>query len=147
MANDATPGATTVASATDKPLQVGAIVFYVKDMIRTEAFYRDVLGLRTTLRQDRYDADHPDEKMLIAEAGEVSLIFFERAEPIGRTPIVVFTLADGGIDDVVERLAARGTQIIVPVSEAPGGWTSDFLDPDGHVLSFYQSNKAPRQRR
>ena len=75
----------------------------------------------------------------------VSLIFFERVEPIGRTPIVVFTLADGGIDDAVEKLAARGAQIVLPVSEAPGGWTSDFRDPDGHMLSFYQSNKAPRK--
>ena len=29
--------------------------------------------------------------------------------------------------------------------EAPGGWTSNFLDPDGHMLSFYQSNKSPRK--
>jgi predicted enzyme related to lactoylglutathione lyase len=129
-------------SLPNKPLAVGAIVFYVKDLKRTETFYRDVLGMQTTLRQDK---DHPDEKMLISEAGDVSLIFFERNEPTGRTPIVVFTLADGGIDDVVEKLASRGVQIIVPVSEAPGGWSSDFLDADGHVLSFYQSNKAPRK--
>jgi len=127
-----------------KPLKVGAIVFSVKDLKRSEAFYRDTIGLKTTLRQERYDEDHPDESMLIAETSNTTLIFFQRDEKTGRTPIVVFTLADGGIDDVVERLAQRGVQIVVPVSEAPGGWTSDFLDPDGHMLSFYQSNQKPR---
>src|SRR4051812_9897776 len=127
-------------------LKVGAIVFYIKDIKRTEAFYRDTLHLQTKLMEERYDEDHPHEKMLMAEAGEVSLIFFQRDEKVGRSPITVFTLKDGGIDDVVEQLAKRGVQIVVPVSEAPGGWTSDFLDPDGHMLSFYQSNKSPRKR-
>lgn len=128
-----------------KPLKVGAIVFYVKDLERSEKFYRDALGLATTLQRERYNEDHPDEAMMIARAGEISLIFFQRDERTGRTPIVVFTLAEGGIDDVVEKLASRGVQIVLPVSEAPGGWTSDFLDPDGHMLSFYQSNKSPRK--
>ena len=127
-------------------LKVGAIVFYVKDLKRSEAFYRDALKLETTMREERYNEDHPHESMLIAEAGDVSLIFFQRDEKVGRSPIVVFTLAEGGIDDVVQQLATRGVQIVVPVSEAPGGWTSDFLDPDGHMLSFYQSNKQPRKR-
>jgi len=131
--------------APTKPLKVGAIVFYVKDLQRSEQFYCDVMGLETTVRRDRYDEDHPDEAMMMAKAGDVSLIFFQRDERIGRTPIVVFTLADGGIDDLVEKLASKGVQIVLPVSEAPGGWTSDFLDPDGHMLSFYQSNQAPRR--
>jgi len=131
--------------APTKPLKVGAIVFYVKDLQRSEQFYCDVMGLETTVRRDRYDEDHPDEAMMMAKAGDVSLIFFQRDERIGRTPIVVFTLADGGIDGLVEKLASKGVQIVLPVSEAPGGWTSDFLDPDGHMLSFYQSNQAPRR--
>jgi catechol 2,3-dioxygenase-like lactoylglutathione lyase family enzyme len=127
-----------------QPLKVGAIVFYVKDLNRSEAFYRDTMGMKTTMRQGQYNEDHPEEGMLFVEAGEVTMIFFQRDERVGRTPIVVFTLADGGIDALVEKLAKRGVQIVLPVSEAPGGWTSDFLDPDGHMLSFYQSNKAPR---
>jgi len=127
-----------------KPLKVGAIVFYVKDLNRSEAFYRDTMGMKTSLKQGHYNEDHPEEGMLFVEAGDVTMIFFQRDEKVGRTPIVVFTLADGGIDALVEKLAKRGVQIVLPVSEAPGGWTSDFLDPDGHMLSFYQSNKAPR---
>jgi uncharacterized glyoxalase superfamily protein PhnB len=82
---------------------------------------------------------------MMSDVGDVSLIFFQRPERPGKTPIVVFTLDKGGIDDVVEQLARKGAQIVVPVSEAPGGWSADFVDPDGHVWSFYQSNKMPRQ--
>jgi glyoxylase I family protein len=129
----------------DKPLKVGAIVFYVKDLNRSEAFYRDTMGMKTSMQRGHYNETQPEEGMLFVEAGNVTMIFFQRAEPVGRTPIVVFTLADGGIDDIVEKLAQKGVQIVLPVSEAPGGWTCDFLDPDGHMLSFYQNEKAPRK--
>ena len=79
------------------------------------------------------------------DVGETSLIFFQRNEKPGKTPIVVFGLDDGGIDNIVEELARRGANIVVPVSHAPGGWSADFLDPDGHTWSMYQSNKAPRR--
>jgi len=46
---------------------------------------------------------------------------------------------------VVEALAAQGVEIVVPVSPTPdGGLSADFLDPDGHVLSYYQAGDAPQ---
>jgi len=62
----------------------------------------------------------------------------------GNSPIVVFDLQRGGIDAVVAELAAAGTTIITPVSHAPGGWSSEFADPDGYTLSLYQSESQPR---
>jgi len=120
--------------------RIGALVFYVKELKRTAAFYRDVLGLATREIPDR---DHGN--FLMAEAGTTLLIFFQKQEKVGRTPLVVFTL-ERGIDDLVAALAAKGVQIVLPVSEAPGGGLSaDFLDPDAHVLSFYQPEGAPRR--
>jgi catechol 2,3-dioxygenase-like lactoylglutathione lyase family enzyme len=122
-----------------KEPRVGAIVFYVKDLARTEKFYRDVLGLPTKTVPSH------DGPFLMAEAGATLLLFFRREEKVGRTPLVVFTLGRG-IDDLVEQLAAKGVQIVLPVSAAPGGGhSSDFLDPDGHILSFYQPEGAPRR--
>jgi glyoxylase I family protein len=127
--------------------RIGAIVFYVKDLKASEIFYRDMLGLATQVDPGSKDAD-PDHAgpWMRARVGEVSLIFFERPAKIGRSPIVVFGLPEGGIDDIVETLAKKGVPIVTPVSEAPGGWTADFTDPDGHMLSFYQNEKAPRRR-
>jgi predicted enzyme related to lactoylglutathione lyase len=62
----------------------------------------------------------------------------------GNSPILVFTLADGGIDGVVSDLVAAGATIVTPVRHAPGGWSADFADPDGYTLSLYQTAQLPR---
>lgn len=118
-----------------------AIVFNVAELARSEAFYREVVGLKVERNHDPQGGD-----WLIADVRPgVQLIFFQGEASVGRSPIVVFGLDDGGIDGVVEALAAGGAEIVTPVSHAPGGWSADFLDPDGHVLSLYQSAEAPRR--
>jgi predicted enzyme related to lactoylglutathione lyase len=79
--------------------RLGAVCYYVNDVNRTEAFYRDVLGF-----------------------------------------------AEGGIDDMVSELAGKGVTIVTPVSHAPGGWSAEFKDLEGHVLSMYQPADKPRKR-
>jgi hypothetical protein len=96
-----------------------------------------VLGLKPR-RLDGHDGP-----FALARAGTIELVFIPRNEPAGRTPIVVFGL-QSGIYEVVESLAARGVEIVVPVSETPdGGLSADFRDPDGHILSVYQPGGAP----
>ena len=83
----------------------------------------------------------------MGEVGGLVLVFLPNPKArAGDTPVVVFSL-DGGIDDYAEALAARGVEIVVPVSEAPdGGLSVDFVDPDRNVLSLYQPAGAPRRR-
>ena len=116
---------------------VGAVVFFVRDLARSVAWYRDALGL-----EPRTLPGH-DGPFALASAGSVELVFIPRDEPAGRTPIVVFGL-QSGIYEVVESLAAKGVEIVVPVSETPdGGLSADFRDPDGHILSVYQPGGTP----
>mgnify|MGYP000902841616 CR=1 FL=1 len=35
---------------------------------------------------------------------------------------------------------------IALVSHAPGGWSSEIADPDGHQISFFQSAEKPRSK-
>ncbi len=115
-----------------KPYPVSAIVFFIKDLERTRAFYSGVLGMEIE------EITGHDGALLMAQSGDVSLVFIPMDEPPGRSPVVVFGV-DGGIEDVVAQLAEQNVEIVTPVSEAPdGGLTADFLDPDGHVLSLYQ---------
>ena len=112
---------------------VGAVVFFVRDLDRTLAWYRDALGLEPR------KLDGHDGPFAMAHAGTIELVFIPRNEPPGRTPIVVFGL-QSGIYEVVESLAAKGVEIVMPVSETPdGGLSADFRDPDGHILSVYQA--------
>jgi glyoxylase I family protein len=123
--------------------RIGNICFYVNDIDRTEAFYRDVMGLDVSRMGDDGSGN---DWLLASIANNVDLIFFKAECRPGNTPIIVFDLAEGGIDDVVAGLAEKGTTIVTPVSHAPGGWSAEFADPDGHVISMYQTEETPRSR-
>lgn len=120
--------------------KVGAIVFFVAVLQRSVAFYRDTLGLPVN------EIDGHDGPFALAELGEVTLVFIQRPAKAGDSPVVVFAL-EGGIDDYAEALAAKGVEIVVPVSEAPdGGLSLDFVDPDRNMLSLYQPPGAARRQ-
>ena len=112
--------------------KVGAIVFFVSDLARSVAFYRDTLGLPVEALEGH------DGPWAMGEVDGLALVFILRPARPGESPVVVFSL-DGGIDDHAEALVAKGVEIVVPVSESPdGGLSLDFLDPDGNVLSLHQ---------
>lgn len=114
-----------------------AIVFMVADLRRTQDFYSRSLGLS-------FEEVEPSAGYLLALLpGQVELLFFEGEAVRGQTPQVVFGLDEGGIESVTEALASRGVEIVTPVSEAPGGWSVDFRDPDGHLLSLFQDGNLP----
>lgn len=119
--------------------KVGAIVFFVSDLARSVAFYRETLGLPVQVVEGH------DGPFAVGDVGELSLVFIPREARAGESPVVVFSL-EGGIDEHAEALAAKGVEIVVPVSESPdGGLSLDFLDPDGNVLSLHQPEGAPRR--
>lgn len=126
-------------------MNIGAIVFYVADIDRTETFYAHTLGLGLTrMPGEAGEAGGADWLMAETPAG-INLVFFQMPGRQGDSPIIVFELADGGIEAAVEGLASKGVTIVTPVSHAPdGGLSADFTDPDGHVLSLYQTADKPR---
>lgn len=117
------------------------IIFNVADIERTRAFYREHLGIAF----ERYDEEDGIAYLMTKIGQEVDLMVFKGDPKPGNTPNVVFGLADGGIDTLIERLASAGVEIVTPVSEAPGGWFADFRDPDGQIVSFYQAGEMPRK--
>jgi len=117
------------------------IIFNVADIERTRAFYGQHLGIQF----ERYDEEDGSAYLMTKIGREVDLMVFKGDPKPGNTPNVVFGLADGGIDTLIERLASAGVEIVTPVSEAPGGWFADFRDPDGQIVSFYQAGEKPRR--
>lgn len=123
---------------TFKP-KTASVVFYVSDIERTETFYNETLGLSL----DRMEGAEPFWLQGSLEGG-LDLIFFQMPAKRGESPAIVFTIDEGGIDDIVAGLAEKGVTIVTPVSEAPGGWSADFLDPDGFGLGLWQADDKPR---
>lgn len=123
--------------------KIGSICYYVTDIAKTESFYRDAIGLDV---QNMGDDGEGNDWLMAKTSNDIELIFFKQESRPGNSPIIVFDLADGGIDDIVAELAEKGTTIVTPVSHAPGGWSADIADPDGHTVSMYQSESVPRTR-
>jgi predicted enzyme related to lactoylglutathione lyase len=121
-----------------KPKITGiAVVFMVQSLERTIKFYADAVGL---------ELERKDDYLLCTLPSGTELVFFEGEAVRGTSPQIVFGLDEGGIDTAAEALAARGVQLLTPVSEAPGGWSVEFKDPDGHPLAFFQNEGLPRRR-
>lgn len=116
------------------------VVFMVKDLGRTHRFYAETLGLTFEI------ADIEGGYLLARLPGDVELMFFPGEAPRGATPQLVFGLAKGGIDSMVAALASAGVEIVTAVSEAPGGWSMEFKDPDDHMLALYQDGALPRSQ-
>ena len=114
-----------------------AVVFMVMDLERTRLFYGDALGLELAQKEDYLLGTLP---------GGTELVFFVGEAVRGTSPQIVFGLDEGGIDTAAEALAGRGVQLLTPVTEAPGGWSVEFKDPDGHPLAFFQGEALPRRR-
>jgi len=112
-----------------------AVIFTVKDLDRTRKFYEELLGIALERQEGFMSGKLPDG---------VELGFLEGEATRGTSPAIVFGLDEGGIDGVAETLVRQGVQLVSQVSEAPGGWSFEFRDPDEHPLAFYQSASLPR---
>jgi glyoxylase I family protein len=117
-----------------------AFILTVRDVSRAERFYTEHLGIEFTR-----NTGEDGSLWLLAKIGnEVEMLVFPGDPQPGNTPGIVFGLAKGGIETVISSLASTGVEIVTPVSEAPGGWSADFKDPDGHIVSFFQDQSLPK---
>lgn len=114
------------------------IVFIVADLVRSHRFYAETLGLTFEV------VDFENGYLQARLPGDVEFVFLQGEATRGATPQVVFGLAKGGIDSVVASLAAAGVELVTGVTEAPGGWSAEFKDPDDHKLALYQDGALPR---
>ena len=121
----------------DAPTQgLGIVMLGVRDLPRSIAFYRDLLGLPVAFASDEF---------AFLKAGAVTLGLREspdllEAREDGRTELVF------GVDDVdraYDLLRERGVAFRVPPRVVTGDQlAADFRDPDGHVLSIFGRRKA-----
>jgi len=118
--------------------RLGQIALAVADVDRSEAFYRDVLGLRPLFRfGDLTFFDCQGVRLLLEKAS--------RPDPVGRGSTLYFACADIALS--VRTLRQRGVRfdnaphLIAPM-EDHDLWMALFSDPDGHSLALMQ--EAPK---
>ncbi|MEP6993481.1 MAG: VOC family protein [Acidobacteriota bacterium] len=120
----------------DAPIGIGIVMLGVREMPRSLAFYRDVLGLPVSFASDEF---------AFLKAGAVTLglrVAADLAAPGDeRRTELVFEVED--IDASHERLGGRGIAFrIAPRIVTGDQLAADFRDPDGHVLSILGPRKA-----
>jgi catechol 2,3-dioxygenase-like lactoylglutathione lyase family enzyme len=105
------------------------VALRVKDLVKAEAFYRDVLGLEVGLR----DARRP---WLFLRAGsQAGMLVLQEDQGEWPTQHLAFTVDASDIERAAAALREHGVTVRGPVFHAWMPATSVyFTDPDGHQL-------------
>lgn len=110
----------------------------VKDLPRSEAFYRDVLGLEVGLRDERRPW------LFLRAGGQAGMLVLQ--EDKGEWPVLhlAFTVDADEIERAAATLREHGVTVRGPVFHAWMPATSVyFADPDGHQLELCASPHKP----
>ena len=114
--------------------KLGLVMVVVKDMQRSTAFYRDVLGLKVQFSS-------PEWTQL--DAGNIGIGLHAESEQLKshetNSVQIGFQVAD--VHKTVDELKAKGVHIIKPPVKEDFGWLAIFADPDGYHVQLGQMGK------
>lgn len=116
--------------------RVWVVSIPVSKFERSLAFYRDSLGLKMQLdtRSFNWIELGPDEPLC-----KVGLYEWKEGIPRGFPIITGITLDTDDIQALHTRLTDVGAKFTNPPKQQPwGGWSADFLDPDGNSINVVQ---------
>ena len=107
------------------------VAIRVKDLPRSEAFYRHVLGLEEGLR----DAQRP--WVFLRAGGQDGMIVLQEDQGEWPSQHVAFTIVEADLERAANELREQGVEVRGPVFHA---WMPArsvyFADPDGHALEL-----------
>jgi len=107
------------------------VAIRVKDLSRSEAFYRNVLGLRTGIRDERRNW------VFLRAGGDAGMIVLQQDDGDWPAQHLAFTVDEADIEAAAAALKRAGIEIEGPVFHQWMPATSVyFADPDGHQLEL-----------
>lgn len=123
--------------------RVGYVILYVRDLVASIAFYRDVVGLPYGFEDAGYaEFVTGGTKFALYEKRRADWLVNRETAP-GPAAEVVFIVDD--VDAEADRLARLGATILSGPADRPWGHrTVHVADPDGFVVEFAQ--EIPRRR-
>ena len=116
-----------------------AFILWARDILRTEQFYTTHLGIQFTR-----NTEEDGSVWLLAKIGkEVEMLVFK-----GNPKPAIRRASRSAWRRAASRRSSprlrRPASNVTPVSEAPGGWSAEFRDLDGHPMSFFQDQALPK---
>ena len=116
-----------------KARAVDFVSYVVSDMDRSEAFYRDVLGLDVEV--PRGEPGTRASGYMEFDAGGVAISLVALPEP---HPNAIVALAVEDLDAAVEELRGKGVPIAMERIESPVCFMAVVADPDGNKILLHQ---------
>src|ERR671936_900653 len=116
-----------------KPRAVDFVSYTVTDMNRSEAFYRDALGLRVTTQ--RGEPGTRSNGFMEFEAGGTTISLTKLPEP---HPNAIVALAVEDVGAAVEELRGKDVPIRMEPLETPDCFMAVVADPDGNQILIHQ---------
>ena len=115
------------------------IAIRVKDLSRAEAFYKDVLGLKEGLRDERRNW------LFLYAGGDAGMVVLQEDKGDWPTQHFAFTVSESDINQAAELLKAKGVSVSEPVYHK---WMNAisvyFDDPDGHALELLALSRTAK---
>ena len=108
------------------------IVLIVKDMDRSVAFYRDMVGLSVEMHTPFWSS---------LSAGNISLGLHPESNHAKVAPSMgcTFGFEVEDIQATVQKLKAKGVQMQLEPKREDFGWLAIFADPDGYAVQLAQT--------
>jgi lactoylglutathione lyase len=114
------------------------VAIRVKDLPRSEAFYRDVLGLEVGLRDERRPW------LFLRTGGQAGMLVLQEDKGEWPAQHLAFTVDADDIEGAAATLREHGVMVRGPVFHAWMPATSVyFVDPDGHQLELCAPTHKP----
>ncbi len=113
--------------------KLGLIMVVVKNLDRSVAFYRDVLGLKFTMQQPKWAQ---------FDCGNIQLGLHPEGEEVKASPTsgCTFAFYVDNIDKTVRELKANGAKMLSEVRQEEFGLWALVADPDGYGIQLVQTH-------
>jgi catechol 2,3-dioxygenase-like lactoylglutathione lyase family enzyme len=115
------------------------IAIRVKDLARAEAFYKDLLGLKEGLRDDRRNW------VFLYVGGDAGMVVLQEDKADWPAQHFAFTVSEEDLGQAAAMLKEQGVTVSEPVyHEWMNSVSVYFDDPDGHALELIALSGAKK---